>query len=113
MIISINEDQWNVLSSDEQERIVAAFRKAELIEQGDTIAGVRNAPVEEDDKDGDENAVKKGMEGWNPKKEICKKVCDAAAASAAGWCTANTSGAGLVACLAAAEIARKKCRKRC
>ncbi|WP_312115268.1 hypothetical protein [Stutzerimonas nitrititolerans] len=38
-------------------------------------------------------------------------ACDAVAVSAAGVCSANTSGAALAVCLAVAEEVRKECRK--
>ena len=50
---------------------------------------------------------------WNPKRDLCLIACDTAAGLAFAWCTANTAGLGYVACMAAAEAVRNKCRESC
>ncbi len=103
--ILVNKAQWDALSSDEQAEIVKGLRSTGAIKIGDRIVGdPAKAPF-------DENTQLEPM--WNPIKDICKAACDAAAAAGAAWCTANTAGAGLAVCLAAAEAARQACRGRC
>ena len=107
--ILVNANQWNVVPTDEQERIVTALRETgALLDEDRIVADPSVTPFTED-------TVLEPM--WNPIKDIvegaCKLACDTVAGTAAVWCTGNTGGAALVACLAIAEAARKECRKRC
>ncbi len=103
--ILVNKGQWDALTPDEQAEIVKGLRQTGAIKIGDRIVGDAAQPAF------DENTQMEPM--WNPIKDICKAACDAAASAGAAWCTANTAGVGLAACLAAAEAARRACRGRC
>jgi hypothetical protein len=103
--IRVNKQQWEELSAADQQKIVDGLRGTGALKDGDTIIGDEDTPAF------DENSTLEPM--WNPIKDICKALCDTAAASAMAWCTANTAGIGLAACIAAAESARKECKKRC
>lgn len=103
--ILVNNQQWDSLSKDEQKEIVKGLRSTGAIKIGDRIVGDPNVPPF------DKNTQLEPM--WNPIEDLCKAACDVAAASGAAWCTANTAGVALAACLAAAEAARRECRNRC
>lgn len=103
--IVINKEQLDAVDSEEQQRITSALIEAGAMQQGDQIIGDVSAP-----------AVDENTEiafSFNPFKEGCKILCDGAAGTGLAWCTANTVGVGLIACVAAAEAARKECKKRC
>lgn len=103
--ILVNKQQWDALSNDEQERIAEGLRSTGALDASDSIVpDEQTAPF-------DENTKLEPL--WNPLKDVCKAACDVAAVSAFGWCTANTAGAALVACLALADAARQECRNRC
>ncbi len=103
--ISVNSAQWEALSAEEQKKITMGLQSTGAMKADDRIVGDPNvAPFTEDTE---------LAPMWNPLKDLCKAGCDVAAATAAAWCTANTAGVGLVACLAAAEAARNVCRDRC
>jgi hypothetical protein len=103
--VKINQQQWDALSQAERETITKGLRGTGALKIGDSIVGDPSVPQF------DENTQLEPM--WNPLKGVCKAACDVAAATGAAWCTANTLGVGLVACLAAAEAARQLCRDRC
>ena len=103
--VGVNAVQWNALSDDEKSTITAAFREAKLIGADENLVADPAAPPYQ--------STSPEFMGWDPLEDLCKKGCDIAATAAAGWCSANTAGVGLVACLAAAEAARKHCRKKC
>lgn len=103
--IKINKQQWDALSQEDQKAITDGLRSTGGLKIGDRIVGDPNVPPF------DENTQFAPM--WNPIKDLCKAACDLAAGTAAAWCTANTAGAGLVVCLAAAEAARQECHNRC
>lgn len=103
--IKVNKDQWEAITADEQAAIFDGLRKTGAIKIGDRIVVDPVAPPFT------ENTEMEPM--WNPLKDLCKAACDVAAATGAAWCTANTAGLGLVACLAASEAARQVCRDRC
>ena len=103
--IKINEDQWNAVSDDEKVKILDGLRSTGALSDDDVIVGDPN--VSELTAD----TVLEPM--WNPLKDICKAVCDVAAGAALAWCTANTAGVGFAACVAAAEVARGECKRRC
>jgi hypothetical protein len=103
--ILVNKRQWEALSKDQQTKIVEGLKSTKAIQAGDSIVGDAGTP------EFDENTQMEPM--WNPIKDICKAACDAAAASGAAWCSANTVGVALAACIAAAEAGRRKCRDRC
>jgi len=100
---NIPVDEWDVLTADKKKEISEALRAAGALQPGDSFV----------DSGKKSTADRPIAEGWDPICDICKAACDAAAVTAAAWCTANTAGAGLVVCLAAAESARKECRRRC
>ena len=109
--IRVNAEQWNAIPGDEQNRIVAALREVGALNVEDQIIpDPSEAPfTEKTPFDLVGNPLKaKGM-----REAICKAACDAVAAQAVIWCTANTAGAGLVACLAAVEGVRQVCRRAC
>lgn len=103
--LKINKQQWDALSSEDQKAITDGLRSTGGLKIGDRIVGDPNVPLF------DENTKLEPL--WNPIQDLCKAACDAAAVSAVAWCTANTAGIGLAACLAAAEAARQECRNRC
>ncbi len=103
--IKVNKQQWDALSQEEQEAIIDGLRSTGGLKIGDRVVGDPNEPPF------DENTQLEPL--WNPIKDVCKALCDSAAAAAFAWCSANTAGVGLVACLAVAESARQECRKRC
>jgi hypothetical protein len=102
--IKIKKGQWEAISFEEQNRIVEGLKKTGALRATDSIVADENTmPITEDS----------GIEPMGLFSGPCKILCDAAAATAAAWCTAHTVGLGTVACLAAAETARRECRKRC
>lgn len=103
--IRINAEQWNSVSSTEQQKILEGLRGTGALGPEDVIVADAAAPAFTED------TVMQPM--WNPIKDLCKAACDTAAGMAVAWCTANTGGIGLAACLAAAEVARTHCRGRC
>jgi len=103
--IKINENQWNAVSADEQRKIIDGLRSTGALQPDDVIVGDPSVP------EITEETVFAPM--WNPLKDLCKAGCDIAAAAALAWCTANTAGVGLAACIAAAELARAECKRRC
>ncbi|WP_406609467.1 hypothetical protein [Agarivorans sp. JK6] len=103
--IKVNKGQWDSISTDEQNRITDALVDSGALKKGDKIIGSDSVPVF------DENTP---MElSWNPLKDLCKAACDVAAATALAWCTANTGGVALAACIAATEATRRECKNRC
>lgn len=103
--VKINAQQWNSVSKEEQQRIENALRETGALKAGDRIVGAEDVPPFTADTE--------LAPMWNPIKDVCKVACDSAAAAAVAWCTANTAGVGLAACVAAAEAARQVCRDRC
>ena len=107
--IPVNAAQWNAVSREDQEKIIAAFKESKLIGSDDTIVPDPNAEALDEDSP--------IIMAWNPigdlKKSLCKKLCDALAATAFAWCAANTAGVGYIGCMAAAEALRKACKKKC
>ncbi|MGZ3218580.1 hypothetical protein [Paracoccus sp. T5] len=103
--IPVNEAQWNAIAAAEQQKIEEGLRQTGAIKDGDRIVPDPNAPEMTADTTLDPM--------WNPLKDACKFACGVAAAAAAAWCTANTAGIGLAACMAAAESARRICEDRC
>ncbi|MCK1973267.1 hypothetical protein LNK20_11235 [Bacillus safensis] len=99
-MVKISKELWSKVSDEEKQKIIDGLRKMNSIDANESIEGEDNYTTPSHDLD-------------NPIKAICKAACDTTAAAAAAWCTANTSGLGLTACLAAAEVARKACRDRC
>ena len=103
--ILVNEGQWKSLSKDEQDNITKGLRSTGAMKTGDQIVGSAASPVF------DKNTKMEPL--WNPIEDLCKAACDVAAGAGAAWCTANTAGIALAACLAASEAARRECRKHC
>jgi hypothetical protein len=103
--IRINEGQWAAISEEERSHIVDGLRKSGALQPEDIVVG--DPSVAEMTADTPLEPM------WNPLEDICKAACDVAAGTALGWCTLNTAGLGLVACIAAAEAARNACRDRC
>jgi hypothetical protein len=103
--ITLNKAQWDAVPPEEQQRIIAGLKTTGALQQDDNIDVSAEAPMFT------ENSVIEPM--WNPIKDLCKVACDTAAAAGVAWCTANTAGIGLAACVAAAEAARRACRDRC
>lgn len=105
MKILVNEAQWNATSEDQKKAILQGLISTGSLKEGDEI--VPDADVEAFDP---EKTIKIQ---WDPIGDICRIACDTAAGAAFAWCTANTAGAGLALCMAAAEAARQECRKHC
>lgn len=103
--IKVNKDQWGALGEDEQQKITKGLKGCGVIQESDTIVGSEQiSPF-------DKQTQLEPM--WNPLQDLCKSACDVAAGGALAWCTANTVGIGLAACLAAAEAARQECKNHC
>jgi len=100
----INKDEWDAVPAAEQKAIIDGLIQAGTLRPGERVVGDPSVPA---------STSRSAEDRWNPIKDICKIACDAAAGAGAAWCTANTVGVGLVACIAAAEVARQECRKRC
>lgn len=103
--ILVNKDQWDSLSSDEQDKISKGLIETGAIRDIDRIVGDASVPPI------DESTQLDPL--WNPLKDACKVVCDVAAGAALAWCTANTGGLAFAVCVAAAEAGRKACKDRC
>ena len=103
--IRINKAQWEAVADSDKEAIIQGLRSTSALKIGDTIISDEDTPALTED------TLLEPM--WNPLKGICKAACDVAATAAVAWCTANTVGVGLVACIALAEAARGECRNRC
>lgn len=103
--VKVNKQQWDALSAGEQTKITAGLVTTGALKAGDQIVGSADAEAFD--------AQTKFEPMWNPLGDICKALCDTAAAAGATWCIANTAGLGLPVCLAAAEAARNICRGRC
>ena len=101
--IKVNKSDWEGASPDEQKAILEGLIQTGALKPGDRILG-DTAISSTDNRVG---------ERWNPIKDGCKALCDIAAGTGAAWCTANTVGLGLAACLAAAGAVREKCRDGC
>lgn len=99
----INKDEWDAVSPAEQQAITDGLIQSGSLRPGDRIVGDPSVPT----------SSSRTGERFNPFKPICEAACDLTASGAVAWCTANTVGVGLAACLAAAEIARNECRNRC
>ncbi len=103
--IKVNDQQWNALSTEEQEKIFKGLVDTGAIKNTDEIVG------DPDEAKFTEDTQMEPM--WNPLEDLCKHACDVAATAGFAWCEANTGGAAHVACVAAAEAARRACRNRC
>lgn len=95
--------EWDTLTEDEKAEISDGLKASGLLKDNDTLANdpsksLPTGPI---------------AEGWDPIGDICRAGCDAVAATAFAWCVANTAGTGYLVCVAAAESARKECRRRC
>ena len=95
MDIKVNDQEWNDISKDEQQRITdiitGYFKDARIVPDAATL----------------KTAV--APQG-NP---FCKIGCDAAEAAAATACTNLTNPIAVAACIAAAHAAGDECRNRC
>ncbi|MGE4407057.1 hypothetical protein [Pseudomonas sp.] len=103
--ILVNKSQWDALSDEEQQKITNGLIGTGAMRNIDRIVGDDSVPPM------DENTELEPL--WNPIKDVCQGLCDAAAIAALGWCTTNTGGIGLAVCIAAAEAVRAECKKRC
>jgi hypothetical protein len=103
--IKVNKAQWDSVTDDDKKKIIDGLRTTGALKDGDKITGDANTAAFT--KDTNLHPL------WNPLKDVCKAACDSAAVAAVAWCTANTAGVGLVACLAAAEAARQECHRKC
>ena len=103
--VAVNQTQWNAVSASDQTRIVNGLRQSGALKSNDRIVGDPNAP--------ELTASTTLQPLWNPLDDLCKVACDVAAAAGLAWCTANTAGVGLAACIAAAEAARNLCKDQC
>lgn len=105
MRILVNSEQWSTISATEQARIKTGLVQAGAIKPDDEI--VPDANVAPFDPNGTVTLL------WDPIGDLCRIACDTAAGAAFAWCNANTGGAALAVCLAAAEAARQECRRHC
>ncbi|PER84894.1 hypothetical protein CN498_23425 [Bacillus thuringiensis] len=106
--ILINDFLWKQVDSEEQIKIQQGLKEVGVLKEGQVIKGSKFKPYSEKDE-----LLNLDFSIGNVLKEPCKAACNVAAAAAAAWCTANTAGVGLAACLVAAEEGRKLCRDRC
>jgi len=97
--IKVSQSDWNSISDAEKKAIQDGLTKAGTLRPGDTIVG--------------DPASTTVTPQWDPVGDLCRIGCDVAAGAGAAWCTANTAGAGLAVCLAAAEAVRQECRRHC
>lgn len=98
--VKIDKSKWDALSDEEKRKITDGLIKAGTLKSGDNIVG-------------DAVVGTSVQPAWDPVGDICRGACDVAAGVGAAWCTANTVGVGLIACLAAAEAVRNECRNHC
>ena len=96
--IRIDPEQWNAISAAEQKKIEAAFKKIGAIEQADSLVA------------GD---VGENIERGDLTLDLCNALCDIAATSAIAWCVNNTGEPARSICIAAAESARRECKRHC
>ena len=100
----INKDEWDAVPPAEQKTILDGLIAAGTLKSGDRIVGDPGVPA---------STLRAVGDRWEPWKDLCKAGCDVVAGAGAAWCTVNTVGVGLIACLAAAEVVRNQCRDRC
>lgn len=103
--IKVNKGQWDQVPEADKKRITEGLRQAGTLRYDEVIVGDPNAVQFT------ENTMLAPM--GNPIKDLCKAGCDVVAGVGVAWCVANTVGVGLAVCLAAAEVAREECKKRC
>lgn len=103
--IRLNADQWNTVSPAEQQRIEMGLKQTGALRPEDKIVADATMPAFTEETE----VVLK----WNPLKDICKIACNVTASAGIAWCTANTGGVGLAACMALVEAAREGCYKVC
>jgi len=101
--VKINQQQWDVLSQEDQKAITKGLRESGTLRVGDHIVGHPSIPPFDERTHLQPNDIL---------KDLCKVACDVAAKNAEAWCYAN-AGASLPVCLAAVESARQLCRARC
>ena len=95
--ISISDEKWNALSTEEKAKITAHLIKHRVMNPGDSITG---------------NATAEGFfDDINPGKVLCQIGCDATAAAAIAALT--LTGPALAAAVAAIAVAREACRNSC
>jgi hypothetical protein len=103
--IKVNRAQWDAVAAGDQRKIVEGLKTAGALKPADVVIADSGVPAFTRD------TVMQPM--WNPIKDLCKAGCDVAAAAAFAWCTANTAGVGLAACMAVANGAREACHRAC
>lgn len=107
--LKVNEAQWTALTKKQQDEIFQGLLSTGALKAEDRIV------ADPQSAEFGEGTVMEPM--WNPINDLvkgpCKALCDATAAAAGAWCAANTGGVALAACMAAADAARRECRKRC
>jgi len=101
----VNAEQWNAISTEDQTSIIEGLRSAGALKIGDKI--IPDAKTKRASESGKIELL------WNPIGDACRAACDATAAAAIAWCTTYTAGAGLIACIAAAEAVRRECNSHC
>ena len=109
--IRINQTQWNSVAEPEQRKIMKGLRKVGAIGAKDTIVGDASVARITLSKVKASKSIITPMDGVG--QTVCKIACAAAAAAGAAWCTVNTAGIGLAACLAVAGAAKEACDKAC
>lgn len=103
--IKVNKQQWEALTAGDRTAIENGLKGVGIIKGNDSIVVDTATPPF------DGNSTLEPLS--NPLTSICKAACDATAAEAVKWCTTNTSGIALAACIAVAESARGECHKLC
>ena len=122
--IRVNNEQWNSISTEEQELIISGFRKTGALRIGQTIVADENKdalqfPHEISFSFPNIELPRIDLPRIdlpqlpNPITEVCKVACDAVAATALAWCSANTAGVGYIACVAAAAAIQEECKRNC
>ena len=99
--IRVNAQQWNAVKEEDQKRIDTALKAVGALKPDDVIVPDLNAPVIK-------TQAVPGTSGW-----LCEFLCHAAANAGRAACFQLVDPVAIAACLAAVEVALKKCLKEC
>ena len=93
--IKVNSYLWEKISDEERDKIAELLKEQDLLNETDMI--IANA---DESSNTNENF-------------FCDAACNVAFTSAQAACAAFTNPIAIAACIAAAEEAKKECRRRC